>query len=88
MKIQVKIQGQTTEFTRIDILDAVDQLTAMPVLAFDPSCPVRELVAVGRNSNLDLADILIGLAARQQGWEITLTLDKKAAQSELFTGIS
>jgi len=75
------------KYSREDILDAVDKLTAMPVLSFDPACPVHELVAMGRNSNLDLADILIGLAAKQQDWETTLTLDRKAAQSELFEEI-
>ena len=75
------------KFSREDILDAVDKLTAMPVLTFEPSCPVHELVAMARNTNFDLADILIGLAARQQNWETTLTLDKKAAQSELFEEI-
>ena len=75
------------KYSREDILDAVDKLTAMPALTFDPTCPVHELLEMGRNSNFDLADILIGLAARQHGWETTLTLDKKAAQSEWFEEI-
>ena len=75
------------KYSREDILDAVEKLTAMPILIFEPTCPVYELVARGRSSNFDLADILIGLAARNQNWETTLTLDKKAAQSELFEEI-
>ncbi len=75
------------KYSRDDILDAVEQLMAMPVLVFESTCPVHELVSMGRNNNLDLADILIGLAAKRQHWETTLTLDKKAAQSELFDEI-
>ena len=75
------------KYSRQDILDAMDSLTAMPVLTFDPACPVQELVAIGRTSNLDLSDILIGLAAKQQGCEVTLTLDKKATRSEFFEEI-
>jgi len=75
------------KLSRPDILDAIEKLSLMPVLTFDSACPVHELVTEGRNSNLDLADILIGLGAKQQGCETTLTLDKKAAQSELFEEI-
>lgn len=75
------------KLSRPDILDAVEKLSLMPVLTFDPECPVHELVAMARNGNFDLADILIGLSAKQQGCETTLTLDKKAAQSELFEEI-
>lgn len=75
------------KYSREDILDAVDKLSAMPVLTFAPNCPIYELVAMGRSSTLDLADILIGLAAKQQGWESTFTLDRKAAQSALFDEI-
>lgn len=75
------------KLSRPDILDAVEKLSLMPVFTFEPTCPVHELVAIGRNSNFDLADILIGLGAKQQGCETTLTLDKKAAQSELFEEI-
>ena len=73
--------------TREEILDAVEKLLRMPVLAFDsPEC-VGNLILQGRTLSLDLADILIGLAAKQQGCETTLTLDKKAGQSELFEEI-
>lgn len=75
------------KYSREDTLDAVDKLTGMPVLTFEPSCPVYELVAMARSSNLDLADILIGLGAIQQGCETTLTLDNKAARSDLFEKI-
>jgi predicted nucleic-acid-binding protein len=75
------------KLSRPDILDAVEKLSLMPVLTFEPTCPVHKLVAIGRNSNFDLADILIGLSAKQQGCETTLTLDRKSAQSELFEEI-
>ncbi len=76
------------KLSRSDTLDAVEKLSLMPVLIFDSACPIHELVTEGRNSTLDLADILIGLGAKQQGCEITLTLDKKAARSVLFEEIT
>ena len=75
------------KYSRQDILDAMEALTMMPVLEFDSACPIRELFEIARKTTFDLADILIGLAARERGCETTLTLDKKAAQSELFEEI-
>jgi len=67
------------KLTRTDILNAIEKLSLMPVLTFESNCPIHELVAIGCNSTFDLVDILIGVSARQQGCETTLTLDKKAA---------
>ena len=72
---------------RTDILDTLEKLTMMPIITFDPACPIHELVEIARNSSLDLPDIAIGLSARNAGCETTLTLDRKAAQSELFQEI-
>jgi len=73
--------------TRDEILEAVETLLRMPVVAFEsPEC-ASSLILQGRTTSLDLADILIGLNARQQGCQTTYTLDKKAAQSELFEEI-
>ena len=73
--------------TRDEILEAIEKLLRMPVVTFEsPEC-TSALILRGRSTSLDLADILIGLNARQQGCETIHTLDKKAAQSELFEEI-
>jgi len=66
------------------ILDAIDALLNTPMFAFQSTASLNQFLAMGRTTNLDLADIWIGLNARQQGCETTHTLDKKVAQSELF----
>lgn len=75
------------QFTREDVLDALDRLLLMPVLRFQAANCVRELVQAGRSGNLDLADILIGLYARDLGCDLTLTFDRKASKSSLFRRI-
>ena len=81
------VLGSTYRFSRQAILDATDRLQGLPAVRFDSREVVREFVRLGRSTSFDLADILIGLAAKQQGCETTLTLDKKAAQSDLFEEI-
>lgn len=81
------VLGSTYRFSRQAILDAMDRLQSLPGVRFDSHEVIREFLRLGRSTSFDLADILIGLAAKQQGCETTLTLDKKAAQSELFEEI-
>ena len=73
---------------REKILDAVDALLDAPVFTFQSTRHVRQFVAQGRVASTELDDLLIGLSAEQQGCESTLTLDKKAAQSDLFEEIA
>lgn len=73
--------------TREDILDALDKLARMPVLELDSHDRLRELVLLGRTTRFDLADILIGLYAKDLGCTATLTLDRNAARSDLFEEI-
>ena len=72
------------DFGRADILDAVETLAALPALEFERNFLPENLVECGRGTNLDLADILIGLSARAQGCETTLSFDKRALRSNLF----
>ena len=69
---------------RNKILDAAEALLNAPVLKFQSAEVLYQFLAIGRTTNLDLADILIGLNARQLGCAAVHTLDKKAARSELF----
>jgi predicted nucleic-acid-binding protein len=40
---------------------------------------------IAAKKDIDPADLLTGLTCRDKGCDTTLTFDKKAAQSELFT---
>lgn len=69
------------------ILDALDSLTLMSVLQFEHMDIVHALVEQGRRTLLDLSDLLIGLSAKRQGAEHTLTFDKDLRTSDLFAVI-
>lgn len=74
-------------FSRSRILDAIDRLLLVQGLRFEASVRVRELVRLGRSTSTELADILLGLCARDLGCESMLTFDKKASKSPLFERI-
>ena len=71
--------------SRAAVLDALDRLTAMEPLRFEAVERVQEAIRLGRNGSLGLPDLLIGLTARDLGCETTLTFDKRAARSGLFS---
>jgi predicted nucleic-acid-binding protein len=72
------------ERPRESILDALEALLCMPVLEFEAHDRLQRLIRLGRSTPTDLADLLIGLTARDLGCGQTLTFDRKAASSELF----
>lgn len=69
---------------RSDILDALEQLCMLPIIRFERSELVHQLINAGRTGTTDLPDILIGLSGQALGCETTLTFDRKAAESEIF----
>jgi len=73
--------------TREDICEAVQKLEALPMIRFDYPALVREFVLASQSTNLDLADLLIGLHAKNSGAETVLTFDRKAARNPLFEAI-
>lgn len=72
------------DYPRDDVLRVFDSLLQLQVLEFESADEIRELVALGRSTHLELDDLLIGLVARRNGCEATLTFDKAAAKSPLF----
>jgi predicted nucleic-acid-binding protein len=66
------------------VLEALDQLTAMPVLHIDNLEAVHRAIALGRQGKQDIADLLIGCCAVASGCTSVLTFDKAAARHELF----
>jgi len=83
----VWVLGTRYDFSRKEILDALDQLLLVKGLRFEAPSRVRELIRMRRSTNTDLSDILIGLCARDLGCETTWTFDKKASRSVLFKKI-
>lgn len=72
------------EVTRQEILDAIDQLLAMPILKFEVQSAVRSFVSSARESKTDLSDLLIAHCARTSGCECVITFDRRASNFALF----
>ncbi len=70
---------------REEIIATVEHLLALSMLQVEARDRVQRLCHIARRSKQDLADILIGLTAQDLGCETTLTFDKVAAQSDMFT---
>jgi predicted nucleic-acid-binding protein len=74
--------------TRGEIVQALDHLLALPVLEIEARDRVTVLCRIADKSDVDLADLFIGLTSRDFGCETTLTFDRKASKSDLFTLIA
>lgn len=72
------------EIPRQEILDAINELLLMPILKFEAKSAIQDLVASGRESDLDLSDILIAHSAKFSGCECVLTFDKRASNFGFF----
>jgi len=72
------------EFTRSEVLQALELLLQMPILEFENYELVQELIHLGRATRADLPDLLIGLSGKACGCEVTLTFEKGLAQTALF----
>jgi predicted nucleic-acid-binding protein len=74
--------------TRSDIVRALDHLLALPILEIEARDRVAVLCRIADKSDVDFADLFIGLTSRDFGCETTLTFDRKASKSDLFTLIA
>ncbi|MBU4459836.1 MAG: PIN domain-containing protein [Verrucomicrobia bacterium] len=72
---------------REQVVDAVAGLVTCPAFSFERPGLVAEFIQRARRETMDLADILIGLCARDSGYETVLTFDKVAARSDLFEAL-
>ena len=70
--------------SRSEILASISDLLLMPILKFECPVLVRLFLQAAKGNRHDLADLLIGCCARQQGCESVLTFDGKASTSQLF----
>ncbi len=81
----IGVLSSVYQCSRNDIIQALEDLLVLPVLEIQTHHQVAQLCKLARASNTDLSDIYIGLTAIDAGCETTLTFDKKAAKSDLFT---
>ncbi len=72
------------DFSRAEVLDALELLAGMPALCFESYDLVIALITRGRASKSDLADLLIGLSAAARGCETTVTFDRGLPATGLF----
>lgn len=72
------------ECTRDEVLDAFEQLAAMPVLRIEHLDAVHRTIWLARKAKSGIADLLIACCAEAGGCTSVLTLDKRAARHELF----
>ncbi len=72
------------EIPRLDIVDAISDLTMMRVFRLEALPVIQAFVSTAHRSKIDLPDLLIGHSAELLGCDRVLTFDKKAAKSNLF----
>ena len=74
-------------FTRGDLIEALELLSQMPIIEFENSSSVQQLIRLGRSTRAGLPDLWIGLAGRSQGCDATLTFEKALPKTGLFERI-
>ena len=74
--------------SRQKIISAIENLMEMPILHLENRIALTTLCQYTSSVNIDLADLLIGLISKEAGCETTLTFDRKAVKSDLFTLIA
>lgn len=72
------------DFSRTEVLDALELLAGMPALCFESYDVVVSLITRGRAGTTDVPDLLIGLWAAQRGCESTVTFEKRLPATGLF----
>ena len=73
------------EYSNEEIVQALEGLLILSVLRVEEYERIASVCRIAPEQDADLADMLIGLTSRDKGCETTLTFDKKAARSDLFT---
>lgn len=76
------------DFTREEIIWALENLLILPVLIFQNHERLVDLCQIAKKFNINLSDLYIGLTALDSRCDSTLTFNKKAAKSKLFTLLS
>ena len=72
------------EIPRNDILDAIHELSMMPILEFEAQSAISSAISQAQRTRFDLSDLLLGHAAHFSGCDQVLTFNKRAYRHELF----
>ena len=72
------------DFTRNEVIQALELLTQMPILRLENFSTVQQLIRLGRLTQADLPDLLIGLSGQLHSCESTLTFEKGLSKTGLF----
>jgi len=68
-----------------DISNAFNVLLSIPIINFESENLLKKFIIIAEKTTLDLADLLIGLSGSYNNCKETITFDKKAAKSDLFS---
>jgi predicted nucleic-acid-binding protein len=80
----VWVLGASFKSDRSEIYEVMEKLTQARVFLLESRDLILAAIAIGPREDLDPADTLIALSARQAGCECTLTFDRSASRSHLF----
>lgn len=72
------------EIPRVDIIESISELIAMPILKFEHQSALQQFTHAAQGNKYDLSDLLISHSAKAQGCEAVITFDKKVSKSTLF----
>ncbi|WXU00209.1 MAG: hypothetical protein Ctma_0920 [Catillopecten margaritatus gill symbiont] len=72
------------KFKRNLVLKVLEDLTLMPIFAFENLSIIQSVVQEAKVTNFDLPDLLIAHCAKVSNIDSILTFDKKAAKHSMF----
>lgn len=72
------------KLSRAEILEALDDLLLMPILQFEHTNAIKDMLLEAASINADLSDLLIAHCAKANGIQNIFTFDRKTLQSSLF----
>lgn len=72
------------DVSRQEIIDSIDELLLMPILAFEAQSAVRRFISSARENKTDLSDLLIAQHVKNSGAGPVITFDKRAAKLDLL----
>ena len=81
------VLGSAYDTPKASIADALQHLLGLPYLRFEQEGRIRDLLTMSPQSPLGLGDLLVALSGKDHGCTTTLTFDRKAARSPLFTAL-
>lgn len=73
------------QMPRNEVIQAINDVLSMSVLIIENHDEISTALSIGTNNTYDLSDLIIGLIAKKNTCNTTLTFDKKASKSDLFS---